>query len=135
MAKKSRKSPASKAQPASPRHRPGRGPGVKAETFRNDAPTLPKRTLVDEIFSSPARTFGLAPISYLPATQMVQTTRVYNPPEKKTPAKKRTALKLSEPVTQSPTARETKKCKARPDGHNPRRANGRVSKKFVPWCD
>lgn len=53
------------------------------------------------------------------------------------PQKRNTQTKLHEPAQQSPKARENKKtvCKARPKGHNPRRAGGGASKDFIPWCD
>lgn len=55
-----------------------------------------------------------------------------------TPQKKGVKTKLTEPVKQSPEARDKKRttvCKARPEGRAPRRPGGGASKEFIPWCD
>lgn len=129
--------------------------GLKTPDFRKSIPRTtsnpqaldlsrarPQRplSLFDVVGDAMARAGNVAPRAkpnYGALITPIPTQHGFTPSTvtKKAPQKKQPVTKLTEPAPQSPKARDEKKqCKARPEGHNKRRAGGGASKRYVPWC-
>lgn len=130
MAKKSRKTnPTRSVQGVSPR-RVGQVTHQTAKPLRVTVNVATSRALTMARRFEPALAFGpRAAIKPVPIVEHKGPIKSTNTPQAVTQRKTR------EPVKQSPLAREPLRCKPRPKGYHPPKANGGGGgRKFVPWC-
>lgn len=146
-----------------PRQRPGAAATVQTAPVRYTSPLAVPRYTVRSPLRLTARTLSpsvtrpqsRAPIK-VPAISLVAALPKLNmfAPKKLAPARKAEPLKTrltgtvklggvtktpnitkKEHALHSSLTRDTKNCKARPEGHHPKRAGGSAAKSFVPWCN